>query len=494
MTPENSSVEYNKREDGFYQDKDNFSNGVNGERIPLTAEEEKGLKKIYLKLDCFLLTLVTVMYWLNFLDRANIGNARAAGMQRQLGLTNYEYSICLTITYITFLLAEFPLVMIAKKYGFNRVLPLLCVAWGLVTTFQGFVTGYAGLAVCRAVLGACEGAILPGCVTYLSEFYRRRDLGLRTAFFFSAIALAGGFSGLLAAAIINLDGVGGKAGWRWIFYIEGAFTVVCGAVLFFLLPRSINTCKYLSHEQRALLTKAMHSDGQSSGDEEEFSWRGVKQALQAPQAWFMSLIFFPAGATLFAIAYFAPTVVQGLGYTGTTTQLMSVPPYASAFVFSILTSIASDKTKKRGPFLIFWTCIALIGYIVWLCTSKSSTLYGALVMQVTGIYVIAGLFGAWNSNNLAPSYKRASGIVMGFVFTNLGGIMSTWLFPTTQGPRYVKGTSILTAMAALMVFLIICNMVYLTYMNKKKANLKSRGEDNEVLGEGDLRLDFKYMI
>lgn len=94
--------------------------------------------------------------------------------------------------------------------GFNRVLPLLCVAWGLCTTFQGFVTNYAGLAICRAVLGACEGAILPGCVTYLSEFYRRKDLGFRTAFFFSAIALAGAFSGLLAAAILNLDGKGGK--------------------------------------------------------------------------------------------------------------------------------------------------------------------------------------------------------------------------------------------------------------------------------------------
>lgn len=52
-----------------------------------------------------------------------------------------------------------------------------------------------------------------GSVAYLSEFYRRRSSGLRTAFFFSAIALAGAFSGLLAAAIVQLDGKGGKAGW-----------------------------------------------------------------------------------------------------------------------------------------------------------------------------------------------------------------------------------------------------------------------------------------
>jgi hypothetical protein len=42
-------------------------------------------------------------------------------------------------------------------------------------------------------------------------------MGKRVAIFFSATSLAGAFSGLLAAAIVNMDGVGGKRGWAWIF-------------------------------------------------------------------------------------------------------------------------------------------------------------------------------------------------------------------------------------------------------------------------------------
>lgn len=38
-----------------------------------------------------------------------------AGMQTQLGLTNTEYSLCLTITYISFIFAEWPSVMFCKK-------------------------------------------------------------------------------------------------------------------------------------------------------------------------------------------------------------------------------------------------------------------------------------------------------------------------------------------------------------------------------------------
>lgn len=144
----------------------------------------------------------------------------------------------------------------------------------------------------------------------------------------------------------------------------------------------------------------------------------------------MALIFFPAGATLFAIAYFAPSklpiaclfsltteiastkepdsltaVVQGLGYTGTSIQLMSVPPYASAFVFSVITSWMSDRVRLRGPFVAFWSTIAMVGYAIWLGTNKTSVLYGALVLQVTGIYAIAGLFGAWNGAFILPSFS-----------------------------------------------------------------------------------------
>ncbi|KAK9898406.1 MFS general substrate transporter [Cystobasidium minutum MCA 4210] len=462
--------------------------------LHLSDAEEKVLSKAYRKLDLFFLTSITTIYWLNFLDRANIGNARAAGMQVQLGLTNTEYSLCLTVTYISFIFAEWPSVMFCKKFGFNIGLPALCVAWGLVCTFQGFVTSYGGLIAARFFLGACEGAILPGSVAYLSEFYRRKSSGIRTSFFFSAIALAGAFSGLLAAAIVQMDGIGGKAGWRWIFFIEGAFTVGAGLFFLFVLPRDIQSCRYLSQEQKDVVAKALAAEGFANEAHEKFSWAAAIAAMKAPQVWFMTLIFFPAGATLFAIAYFAPTVVASLGYTGTSIQLMSVPPYACAFVLSLATSLISDKTRMRGPFALFWAAIAIIGYAMWLGTTNQKVLYGALVLQVTGIYATAGLFGAWNANNISPSYKRATGIVSGFITTNLGGILSTWLFPTTERPRYLRGTRTLLALACIMAGLIVCNILYLSYMNKKKAKLIREGQDDEYLGNGDKRLTFKYMI
>lgn len=93
---------------------------------------------------------------------------------------------------------------------------------------------YSGLLAVRFFLGLTEGAILPVClikfrygnvlirqgsITYLSMFYCRAEMGKRVALFFSATSLAGAFSGLLAAAILNMDGKGGKPGWAWIFIL-----------------------------------------------------------------------------------------------------------------------------------------------------------------------------------------------------------------------------------------------------------------------------------
>ena len=107
----------------------------------------------------------------------------------------------------------------ANNSGPHIMLPTLVVSWGLVTTFQGFVHNYSGLIAARFFLGLTEGAILPSLVAYLSTFYPRERLGKRLAFFFSATSLAGAFSGLLASAILKMEGAGGKRGWQWIFIL-----------------------------------------------------------------------------------------------------------------------------------------------------------------------------------------------------------------------------------------------------------------------------------
>lgn len=95
----------------------------------------------------------------------------------------------------------------------------------------------------------------------------------------------------------------------------------------FVLPKTVASCRYLTEEQKTIVYRALENEGQRQevnvravldswaripadvpwDKQEKFSYKAAAEALKSPQAWFMTAIFFPAGATLFAIAYFAPS-------------------------------------------------------------------------------------------------------------------------------------------------------------------------------------------
>lgn len=82
---------------------------------------------------------------------------------------------------------------------------------------------------------------------------------------------------------------------------EGLLTVVFGVISFFILPRTPQTTRYLSAEEKAAISAAHEADRQMQGakEEEAFSWAGVASAFKAPQMWLMFLQFFCSGGMCF---------------------------------------------------------------------------------------------------------------------------------------------------------------------------------------------------
>jgi MFS family permease len=53
----------------------------------------------------------------------------------------------------------------------------------------------------------------------LSQWYPPHRTQFRVAMMYGAAAMSGAFSGLLAAAIAEMRGLGGLLGWQWIFIL-----------------------------------------------------------------------------------------------------------------------------------------------------------------------------------------------------------------------------------------------------------------------------------
>lgn len=52
-----------------------------------------------------------------------------------------------------------------------------------------------------------------------------------------------------------MDGVGGLAGWRWIFILEGLATILFGMVAAIFLPADIPSAKFLTVEEKAFASQ-----------------------------------------------------------------------------------------------------------------------------------------------------------------------------------------------------------------------------------------------
>ncbi|KAL8287347.1 hypothetical protein RQP46_003799 [Phenoliferia psychrophenolica] len=465
-------------------------------------------RSVVRKLDLTVLPITAAYYLLSFVDRSNIGNASIAGLKTDLHLTPHQYLVAITCTYLFYIAAELPANLLLKKIGPQILLPSMVCGWGLICTLTGLVQNYHGLIALRLMLGLVEGGLLPGLVLYLryrfrdleqgctstadstscSMFYRRKELQLRMAFFFSATSLSGAFSGLLAAAIIKMDGVGGQAGWRWIFYLEGIFTILFGAATAFILPSTPADSRFLSPTQKLQAMRRLELDKPEGEAADAFSWREVGKAFTSPQVVLGAVALFGNGCTLFSFGYFTPAIVSTFKESVVHTQLLTVPPFIVAFI------------GRRGASVIGTSALAVIGYIIFLTSTGRKAKYASLFLSITGVYGSAPALSTWVPNNSAPHFRKATAVAIGFTMTNSAGIMSTWLFPSTDAPLYRRGTIVNLSMAIMTGAFAGLNLLYLRYANKQKelrreALKTGEGQGGEVGksgAEGDRHPEFIY--
>jgi MFS family permease len=97
-------------------------------------------------------------------SRINIGNAKIQGLEKTLHMKGNDYNIALFVFFVTYILFEVPSNMLLKKIRPSIFLGCITAGWGVVTIGQGLTKSFAGLVVCRVLMGVLEAGLFPGCV------------------------------------------------------------------------------------------------------------------------------------------------------------------------------------------------------------------------------------------------------------------------------------------------------------------------------------------
>lgn len=187
--------------------------------------------------------MLALLYLISHLDRSNIGNTKIEGIDTDLGINGVQWNTILSLFFVPYILLEVPSNILLKRFKRPSVyIGILVTTWGVIMTLHGVVNNFGGLLALRMLLGVFEAGFFPGAIYLCTFWYMPRALASRISWFYCMSALSGAFSGLLAAAIAKMDGVGGYEGWRWIFLIEGiVVSVLSNAASTYLTPAD---CRY----------------------------------------------------------------------------------------------------------------------------------------------------------------------------------------------------------------------------------------------------------
>ncbi|PNS19670.1 hypothetical protein CAC42_7514 [Sphaceloma murrayae] len=462
-TPQTSDTYLPKEKDEGGADHINSSGNTSDDDLGF---DDKATKRMIRKMDVRLLPFLALLYLLSFLDRTNIGNARLANLERDLGMTGLDYNNALAIFFPFYVAAEIPSNIMMKRTRPSIWIPTIMVAWGICCTLMGIVKNYEGLMAARAALGFAEGGLFPGVTYYITMWYRRHECGLRMAIFFSAATAAGAFGGLLARGITEMDGLGGLSGWAWIFVLEGILTIIVAVTAFFIMSDYPDTAKFLTTEEKAEIVRRLKKDRSSLSD--EFNMKFFWAAIGDWKIWVHMFITIGIYTPLYSISLFLPTIVRTLGYTNETAQLMTVPPYAVACVFTLGGGYFADRFQTRGVFMMGFCLMAITGWAMLLGSNSNVVRYVGCFFAVSGIYPNVPQGVAWNGNNIGGSLKRGVGIAMHVGFGNLGGTIAAYIYLPRDAPAYRTGHSILLGFISMSFLLSLFMTTYLRRENARR--------------------------
>ncbi len=197
--------------------------------MPDTVEKSTA-SKVYWRL----LPLAILTYFLCYLDRINVGFA-ALTMNKDLGLDAATYGMAAGAFFWGYFLFEVPSNLILEKVGARIWIARIMISWGLLSGATAFVVGPWSFLTMRFLLGLAEAGLFPGMILFFTYWFPEWHRGRIMAGFTVALPLAVAAGAPMSTALLELNGVWGIAGWKWMFIAEAIPTILVG--IFFLMLR-----------------------------------------------------------------------------------------------------------------------------------------------------------------------------------------------------------------------------------------------------------------
>lgn len=393
------------------------------------ALERRVMRKVVRRLIPFLIAL----YFVNYLDRTNIGFAGPNGMNEELGLTATMFGLASGIFFVGYLLLEVPSNLALHRFGARRWLARIVVSWGILAASMAFVPNATWLYVVRFLLGVAEAGFFPGIILYLTYWFPKRERAKATALFLLAIPLSTVFGAPLSAFLIEVGNgtVAGMSGWRFMFLLEGVPAILLGVVCWFYLTDRPQDAQWLDDEERAWLVAEMGHEHGSTAQRYHYP---LRRALLQPRIWALAFVYFGAVYGLYSLSFFLPTIIKGFSetfgveYSVMDIGLITAIPFFFAAIGMLLWSRHGDRTRER----VWHVALPLFlgGAVIPAALYLNSPFTAMVAVSITTTCICAALASFWPLPTTFLSGAAAAG---GIALINSVGNASGFAAPYVTG-------------------------------------------------------------
>jgi ACS family tartrate transporter-like MFS transporter len=385
-----------------------------------TPIERQTMRKVYLRI----LPLTFVLYLICYLDRVNISFA-ALTMNRDLGLSAYVYGLGAGAFFWGYFLLEVPSNLILERVGARRWIARIMITWGIVSGCFAFVQGPISFFTLRFLLGLAEAGFFPGMIFYFTYWFPPFHRARVVAGFMAAIPVSIGIGAPISTALLELNGVFGLAGWKWLFLAEAAPAVIMGvAVLFWMTDRPAEA-SWLDPEEKSWLTAVM---AQERRVVESMARVSVLRTLVNPRVLAIAAIHFAQAGVAVGIAVFTALIIKQLGLTNMQTGFMTAVPYVLGTVGILVWGHISDRmNERRWNLAASCFCIA-IGFAAAGLTAGTYWSIAGISLGVIGLY--ASNAHLWP---LPSMFLTGAAAASGIAWANSLGILAGSITPPAIG-------------------------------------------------------------
>ncbi|AMW07017.1 MFS transporter [Gemmatimonas phototrophica] len=392
----------------------------------------------YARIAWRLLPLLFVCYIVAYLDRVNVGFAKLQ-MVTELRWSDATYGFGAGIFFVGYFLFEVPSNLLLERVGARRWIARIMITWALVSAAFAFVDvlpvgplpGWFGLErtefsfyALRLLLGMAEAGFFPGIVLYLTYWFPSTRRARAFAKFMTAVAVANVLGAPLSGWIMDtFNGSGGWSGWRWLFLLESAPSLVMGVLVLLFLPDGPAQARWLSESDRAQVLADLQGEREAAVHGGTAP-RTARAALLNGTVWALAFVYFTMAVALYGVNFWMPTIIQELGLDRTAylqIGLLSMIPWGVAGVTMLLWGGHSDRTGERRWHVTGGMVVTTVG-LGLLAVTGTQVVPSLVALSLVAAGVLSSMSTFWAiPTNYLRGTAAAAGIAWINSIGNLGG-------------------------------------------------------------------------